>query len=559
MQVANSWPIEAYLTERLTAAIERAGFTLPEGLNADVEAPREPGHGDWASAIALSLAKSARRPPREVANAIVAALEVDPDVLEAVELAGPGFINFRLSSGWLRETVRRVLGHPDEYGASGAGSGERILIEYVSANPTGPLNIVSARAASFGDALIRILNAAGYAADGEFYVNDWGLQAELFGASVRSRYCEFHGLSAPPIPEEGYTGGYVGEIAAAIDPKEGTAWLSLPERDQRLAFGRRAIDLMVERQKTQLEGFGVRMKRWFRERALHDEGKVARMLERLDAAGLIEDREGARWFRASKFGDQEDRVMVRSNGLPTYYLPDTAYHEDKFERGYHRLIDLWGPDHHGHIVRMKGVLQALGHDPDRFEVIILQWVKLLRGGEVVKMSKRSGEFVSMEDLVEEVGVDAARFFFLMRRAESPLDFDLELAVKRSEENPVYYVQYAHARIVHVLEYARAQGVSDPDPAATPLDTLAEPETEALLRALASFPSLVAGAGKAREPHRITIYLKELAAKFHAFYHHHRVVTSDAERTAARLLLTRATGAVVKRGLGLLGVSAPEAM
>jgi arginyl-tRNA synthetase len=390
-------------------------------------------------------------------------------------------------------------------------------------------------------------------------VNDWGLQAELFGASVRSRYCEFHGLSAPPIPEEGYTGGYVGEIAAAIAPKEGTAWLSLPERDQRLAFGRRAIDLMVERQKTQLEGFGVRMKRWFRERTLHDEGKVARMLERLDAAGLIEDREGARWFRASKFGDQEDRVMVRSNGLPTYYLPDTAYHEDKFERGYHRLIDLWGPDHHGHIVRMRGVLPALGHDPDRFEVIILQWVKLLRGGEVVKMSKRSGEFVSMEDLVEEVGVDAARFFFLMRRAESSLDFDLELAVKRSEENPVYYVQYAHARIVHVLEYARAQGVSDPDPAATPLDTLAEPETEALLRALASFPSLVAGAAKAREPHRITIYLKELAAKFHAFYHHHRVVTSDAERTAARLLLTRATGAVVKRGLGLLGVSAPEAM
>jgi arginyl-tRNA synthetase len=301
------------------------------------------------------------------------------------------------------------------------------------------------------------------------------------------------------------------------------------------------------------------MKRWFREHALHEEGHVARMLDRLAADGLIEDREGARWFRASKFGDQEDRVMVRSNGLPTYYLPDTAYHEDKFARGYDRLIDLWGPDHHGHIVRMKGVLQALGHDPDRFEVIILQWVKLLRGGEVVKMSKRSGEFVSMEDLVEEVGVDAARFFFLMRRAESPLDFDLELAVKRSEENPVYYVQYAHARIVHVLEYARAQGVPDPDAASTPLDTLAEPETEALLRALASFPSLVAGAAKSREPHRIPVYLKELAAKFHAFYHHHRVVTSDAERTAARLLLTRATGAVVKRGLGLLGVSAPEAM
>jgi len=559
MRVANSWPIEAYLTARLTAAIARAGFTLPEGLRADVEAPREPGHGDWASAVALSLAKSARRPPRDVANAIVAALEVDPGVLEAVELAGPGFINFRLSGEWLRETVRRVLDAPDEFGASDAGQGERILVEYVSANPTGPLNIVNARAASFGDALIRILNAAGYAADGEFYVNDWGLQAELFGASVRTRFAESHGLPAPPIPEEGYTGGYVGDIVAAIDPKEGTAWLSLPEREQRLEFARRAIDLMVERQRAQLEGFGVRMKRWYRERALHDEGSVSRMLERLAGAGLIDDREGARWFRSSQFGDQEDRVMVRSNGLPTYFLPDTAYHEDKFARGYHRLIDLWGPDHHGHIVRMKGVLQALGHDPERFEVIILQWVKLLRGGEVVKMSKRSGEFVTMEDLVEEVGVDAARFFFLMRRAESPLDFDLELAVKRSEENPVYYVQYAHARIFHVLEYARAQGVADPDPSSTRFDTLSEPETEALLRALAGFPSLVAGAAKAREPHRIPVYLKELAAKFHAFYHHHRVVTSDVERTNARLLLTRATGAVVKRGLGLLGVSAPERM
>jgi len=559
MQVANSWPIEAYLTARLTAAIARAGFSLPEGSRADVEAPREQGHGDWASSIALSLAKSARRPPREVAAAIVAALDVDPDVLDAVELAGPGFINFRLSPAWVRETVRRILEAPEEFGASGAGGGERILIEYVSANPTGPLNVVSARAASFGDALIRILNAAGYAADGEFYVNDWGLQAELFGASVRTRFAEFHQKPAPPIPEEGYTGGYVGEIAAKIDAKEGGAWLAFPEREQRLAFGRRAIDLMVDRQRAQLEGFGVRMKRWYREQTLHDEGKVARMLERLASEGLIEDREGARWFRSSRFGDQEDRVMVRSNGLPTYFLPDTAYHEDKFARGYDRLIDLWGPDHHGHIVRMKGVLQALGHDPERFEVIILQWVKLLRGGEVVKMSKRSGEFISMEDLVEEVGVDAARFFFLLRRAESPLDFDLELAVKRSEENPVYYVQYAHARIVHVLDYARAQGVSDPDPSSTKLDTLAEPETEALLKALAAFPSLVAGAAKSREPHRIPIYLKELAAKFHAFYHHHRVVTADAERTAARLLLTRATGAVVKRGLGLLGVSAPEAM
>ena len=252
-------------------------------------------------------------------------------------------------------------------------------------------------------------------------------------------------------------------------------------------------------------------------------------------------------------------MLVRSNGEPTYFLADTAYHEEKFRRGYDRLIDLWGPDHHGHIQRMKGAIQALGHDPGRFEVIIIQWVKLLRAGEVVKMSKRAGEFVTLQELVDEVGVDAARFFFLLRRAESPLDFDLELAVRRSEDNPVYYVQYAHARIAHVLDYARQQGVPDPDPESAPLDLLAEPEADRVLRALAAFPSLVAGAARHREPHRIPVYLKDLAAKFHSFYHHHRVVTPDAPRTAARLLLTRAAGIVVRRGLSLLGVSAPEAM
>jgi arginyl-tRNA synthetase len=555
----NSWPIEAYLTERLAAAVGKAGFSLPEGTAAEVEVPREESHGDWASAVALSLAKSARRPPREVANAIVAALEVEPGVLDAVELAGPGFINFRLAATWLQEAVRRILADPERYGASPSGGGERILIEYVSANPTGPLNIVSARAASFGDALARILNTAGYRADGEFYVNDSGLQAELFGASVRTRWCEAHGLTAPPIPEEGYAGGYVADVAATIDRADAETWLALPEREQKAAFGAAAIDLMVARQRAQLERFGVRMERWFRESELHRGGRVQAALERLRASGHVYEKDGAIWFRSTSFGDQEDRVVVRSNGIPTYFLPDIAYHDDKLARGYSRAIDLWGPDHHGHIQRMKGALQALGYAPERFDVITLQWVKLLRGGEVVKMSKRAGEFITMEELVEEVGVDAARFFFLMRRAESPMDFDLELAVKRSEENPVYYVQYAHARIAHVLEYARHQGVPDPDPASARLGLLCEPEAEALLRALASFPSLLAASARSREPHRIPQYLKELAAKFHAFYHFHRVVGTDPDTTAARLLLTRATGAVLRRGLSLLGVSAPEAM
>jgi arginyl-tRNA synthetase len=559
MPTEKPWPIEAYLAERLEEAIARAGFTLPEGARIDVEVPREPEHGDWATPVALTLAKTARKPPRQVAEALRKAFETEPDVVGGVEIAGAGFLNFRLAPAWLAANVRRILANPDSYGSSRVGRGEKILVEYVSANPTGPLNVVNARAASFGDALLRILNAAGYAADGEFYVNDWGTQAELFGASVRTRFAESLGLPAPPIPEEGYAGEYVADAAAKLDREDAKRWLELPEREQRLEFGRAAIDLMVERQRAQLEGFGVAIKRWYRESELHRSGQVERALARLRDRGHVYEKDGALWFRATQFGDQEDRVVVRSNGVPTYVLPDTAYHDDKFARGYERLIDILGPDHHGHIVRIKGVIEALGYDPARFDVITLQWVKLLRGGEVVKMSKRSGDFISMEELVEEVGVDAARFFFLMRRAESPMDFDLELAVKRSEDNPVYYVQYAHARIAHVLDYARQQGVPEPDPESARPELLHEPETLILLRGLAGFPSLVAAAAKHREPHRIPMYLKELAAKFHSFYHQHRVVGSDAALTAARLLLTRATGVVFRRGLHLLGVSAPESM
>ena len=559
MPAEKPWPIEAYLAERLEKAIARAGLTLPDGARIDVEVPREPEHGDWATPVALTLAKTAKKPPRQIAEILREALEVEPDVALPPEIAGAGFLNFRLAPAWLASNLRRILEAPERYGTSSAGRGEKILIEYVSANPTGPLNVVSARAASIGDALIRILNAAGYEARGEFYANDWGLQAELFGASIESRFAERVGLPAPPIPDEGYAGSYVIDVAASVPESEGRVWLGLPERDRRLRFAGWGIDRMLERQKKDLDRFGARMDRWFRESELHRGGLVEKARERLSERGLTETRDGALWFRSTAFGDQEDRVIVRGNGEPTYFLADAAYHNDKFSRGFDRLIDLLGPDHHGHVQRMQGVIEAMGYRRERFEVILIQWVRLLRGGEPVKMSKRAGEFITLEDLVEEVGVDAARFFFLMRRAESPLDFDLELAVKRSEDNPVYYVQYAHARIAHVLEYARAQGIPEPDPGAARADLLHEAETLTLLRGLAGFPSLVAAAARHREPHRIPMFLKELAAKFHSFYHQHRVVGPDAAVTAARLLLTRATGVVFRQGLGLLGVSAPESM
>ena len=559
MPLVKTWPIEAYLVERLEEAAKRAGLILPEGTRVEIEVPREPSHGDWSSNIALTLAKAARKPPREVAQALVQALEIEPDVAGPPEIAGAGFINFRLAPSWLQDTVRRVLENPEHYGESDAGAGERVLVEYVSANPTGPLNVVNARAASLGDTLIRLLNAAGWRAAGEFYVNDWGLQAELFGASVRTRFAERIGASADPIPEEGYVGAYVGEVAAALDETQGREWLTLPEREQRLRFGRWGIDRMLEIQERELRRYGARTDRWYRESELHQGGAVTSARERLASRNVLDEKDGAVWFRSTQFGDQEDRVVVRSNGEPTYFLADTAYHHDKFTRGFDRLIDILGPDHHGHVQRMQGVLEALGWDKNRFEVIVAQWVRLMRGGEAVKMSKRGGEFITLEELIDEVGVDAARFFFLMRRAESPMDFDMELAVRRTEENPVYYVQYAHARIHHVLEYARAQGVPDPDPGTARLTLLSEPETLTLLRGLSAFPSLVVASARSREPHRIPAYLKDLAARFHSFYHQHRVVTQDAPLTAARLLLTRATGIVFRRGLHLLGVSAPEAM
>ncbi len=559
MPAEKPWPIEAYLAERLEEAIARSGLTLPEGARIDVEVPREPDHGDWATPVALTLAKTARKPPRQVAETLREALAIENGVVSAVEIAGAGFLNFRLAPEWLASNLSRILTNPDGYGSSQVGRGEKILIEYVSANPTGPLNVVSARAASIGDALIRILSAAGYEPRGEFYANDWGLQAELFGASVESRFAEHLGLPAPPIPEQGYAGAYVADVAATVPEKDGRSWLGLAERERRLRFAGWGIDRMLERQKQDLDRFGAHMDRWFRESELHKGGLVEKARDRLGERGMTETREGALWFKSTAFGDQEDRVIVRSNGEPTYFLADAAYHHDKFSRGFDRVIDLLGPDHHGHVQRMQGVIEALGWPRDRFEVIVIQWVRLLRGGEPVKMSKRAGEFITLEELIAEVGVDAARFFFLMRRAESPLDFDMELAVKRSEDNPVYYVQYAHARIAHVLDFAVKQGHPVPGPEAARTDLLQEAETLTLLRGLAAFPSLVAAAARHREPHRIPTYLKDLAAKFHSFYHQHRVVGPDAAVTAARLLLTRATGVVLRRGLDLLGVSAPESM
>jgi arginyl-tRNA synthetase len=542
------------LTEGLSEALRKAGLAehAPEG-GIELAVPREPLHGDWTTNLALVVAKRARRPPRGVAEAIAQAFPRDPALFAPVEIAGPGFLNFRYAPEFLAKLPPSITRDGESFGRSDAGGGEGIQVEYVSANPTGPLNVVNARAAAVGAALVRLLAATGHRAAGEFYVNDAGNQVDLLGESLAARYAERLGESRA-IPEEGYQGEYLKEFAAELPAEEARAALARgPEgaawfRDQ-------ALERMVASQRRDLDAYGADFERWFRESSLHVSGAVQKSLEELRQRDMVYEQDGAVWIRTSVFGDDKDRVIVRSDGRPTYLLPDIAYHRDKRARGFRHAIDLWGPDHHGRIVALNASLQALGLEKDFLEVIIIQQVNLLSGGVPVKMSKRKGEFITLRDLIDDVGADAAKFFFLLRSCSAPLDFDLDLARKQNDENPAFYVQYAHARIASILRYAAERGLA---PAAAPV-RLEAPEEIALVRKLATFPEVVRGAAAAREPHRLPVYLMETAAEFHRFYHACRVVGDDAARSRERLLTAEATRIVLRNGLALMGVSAPERM
>jgi arginyl-tRNA synthetase len=569
---------ESYLAAQLqAAAVAALGLAADRMPAIELETPRQKDHGDLATSVALVLGKAIRRSPREVAELIVQKLEVDPRLVARVEIAGPGFINFHLGRPWVADQIRHILAHESTYGTSTVGAGTRVQVEFVSANPTGPLNVVSARAAAVGDALVALLKAAGFAAASEFYVNDAGNQVRLFAESLDVRLRELAGESGVAIPavasglpaeeaneerehaipDEGYHGEYVRELARELANDPALPDASSPAR--RAFLERVGIERMVAGQRRDLERFGVVFDHWFRESTLHAEGALERALASLSAAGRVHERDGARWFETTAYGDDADRVILRSDGTPTYFLADIAYHADKHARGFARVIDLWGPDHHGHVPRMQAAAQALGYGPDWLEVLIVQQVNLLRGGQPVKMSKRAGEFVTLGELVDEVGKDPARFFFLMRRTNSHLDFDLELAKQQTEENPCFYVQYAHARVAQILANAERQGVRLRAATEVPAELLTDPEEQALAKLLAGFPAAVAGAALAREPQRVTNYLREVAGLFHRFYHQHRVVGVEDELMQARLGLARATQIVIRRGLELIGVSAPERM
>ncbi len=524
------------------------------GVPVAMERPRDAAHGDIATPVAMSLAKVLKKNPIEIAERVAASLRIDPDVVASVEAVRPGFINFRLAGPVLASTVREVLDAGDAYGRTGDGAGQRLQVEYVSANPTGPLVIVSARAAAVGNAILNLLDFAGYQTQGEYYVNDFGKQVEALGASLGFRLRERLGMAAKgeSIEQYQYPGGYLAEIAAEAEE----------ERAKRLAtsgdvaeLGRLAAARLLDRIRDDLVRYGVRFDEFFLESSLHPDA-VEAAYDRLVASGHTYQQDGAVYFRSTEFGDDKDRVLKKSDGVPTYFVADVAYHAAKLDRGFDRAIGLLGPDHHGYVARMRAAMTALGAPADWLEIIIVGWVRLLEDGNPVSMSKRAGEFITMRELIEDVGVDVAKYFFLMRRANSPLDFDLTLARKQSDENPVYYVQYAHARIASVIRFAEERGVAA---AGADLSLLTAAEERALMLQLLYFPGVVAGAAHAREPHRIATYAQELATAFHQFYHACRIVGEDAAVSAARLDLARATKIVLKNALHLLGVSAPESM
>jgi len=553
--------LDAALTEAVARAAAVQGWppvSLPEVV---WEYPPDPAFGDLSTTVSFLLAKQLRRPPREVAAAIRERIRLDPALVAHVEVAGPGYLNFFVANGWWQQGIREILAAGPAYGRAELGRGQRVQVEFVSANPTGPLHVGHGRGAALGDAVANLLEAVGYRVAREYYINDAGSQMRLLGESVWARHLEACGKPVD-FPENAYQGEYIREVARQVaaavpglaEANADDAVRVCTEQASRILLGE--ID-------TDLRAFGVVFDSWVSERSLYKAGAIERALGTLRARGYLYQEGDAVGFRASDFGDEKDRILIRSNGEPTYFASDIAYHADKISRGFERLVNIWGADHGGYIPRVKAALQALGHDPEVLRVILLQMVRVLRGGVPVPMSKRTGEFVELREVVGEVGRDAARFLFLTRRADAQLDFDIEAAKRQTMDNPVFYVQYAHARACSMARKAAEAGLSGPDGDAD-LSRLTLPEELAILKRLLGFPELVLNAALACEPHRVTTYLQELAAAFHGYFTKYkdteeRVISGDRDLSRARLAMVSTVRQVVANGLSLLGVSAPERM
>ena len=555
--------VQRELAELFRDALERAATAGALALDPDaipepaLERPRLAEHGDWATNVALALARAAKAAPRTVAEAMVAHLKT-PDWVEAVEVAGPGFVNVRLAHRWFEDLVRRVLSAGAGFGRIDLGGGERVNVEFISANPTGPLHVGNARLGPTGDALANLLAATGHWVEREYYLNDTGTQIELLGASVEAAYLRRLGRPAEP-PVDGYKGSYIGELAGQLAAEQGTAPADLDAAERRAWIAEWAYRRMLELIKRTLARLGVTFDVWFSERTLHESGAIDAAVAELRERGVVEDRDGAVWLRSTLFGDDKDRPMIRSNGEPTYFGKDVAYYRDKRARGFERLIFLWGADHHGYVPRLRAVVRAFGDPEGTAEFVIGQLVSLVRAGEPVRMSKRAGDIVTVDDLIDEVGKDAARYTMLRFSVDTPMEFDIEAVTRQSMDNPVYYVQYAHARIASVIRQAGEVGFTPDPPEAADLSLLEHPLEQVLLRRIAGYEETVVLASTQRAPHRLTRYLEELAAAFHRFYGECRVITDDAALSSARWWLCMATRQVLANTLGILGVTAPERM
>ena len=553
--------IQIQLAQALTQAANRAKeagalrFTaLPAFV---IEVPREKEHGDFASNLAMLLTRQAKMNPRAIAAVLLQYLPQDGTWIRETEIAGAGFINFRLDQAWLHQVLLAVVTEDLRYGwVPGPGTG--VQVEFVSANPTGLLHMGNARGAALGDTIANLLTAAGYQVTREFYINDTGNQIENFTLSLEARYLQALGQEVA-FPEDGYHGQDLVETVRRFIDQEGGQYLNADSVLRRDMLGRFALAEKLDNIKEVLEQFGVHYDVWFSEQQLHVSGAVRETIAALQEKGYLYELEGAWWFKSTAFGDEKDEVVVRSNGTPTYFAADLAYHRNKFARGFDRVINIWGADHHGHVARLHMGLQALGFNPDRTQIILMQLVRLYQGGEILRMSKRTGQYITLNELIDEVGTDAARYFFLMRSADSHLDFDLDLAKSQTNENPVYYVQYAHARVCSIIRQAKASGVALPAAQAVNFSLLREEAELALIRKIADLPSVIAGAAEVLEPHRLPHYAHELASLFHGFYTVCRVLLDDPALRDARLVLVDATRITLRNVLTILGIAAPEQM
>jgi arginyl-tRNA synthetase len=567
------------LLHALTRAKEKGELKLDTQPAITLDTPREKSHGDLATTLAMILAKPESKPPRKIAEIIISNVE-DPDgIIEKTEIAGPGFINFFFKHDRWKNTLFDIDAEGLRYGLADIGKGEKVLVEFVSANPTGPLHVGHGRGAAVGDALANLLAAAGYDVQREFYINNAGRQVRLLARSVNARYLQDQGFNVA-FPEDGYHGDYIYEISRSISireilgrrgakdesaPDEGDATASVAPRpdfldsavEERVVTA--SVDQMLADIKKDLEAFGVRFDTWFSEKSLLVDGSVQKSIEELKERGHAYEKDGALWLRSTTFGDDKDRVIIKKDGEYTYLATDIAYHRNKLARGYTQLVNIWGADHHGYIPRMQSVIQAFGHPKDSLHVLLVQLVAILRHGQPVPMSKRAGDFVTLRDVVQEVGSDAARYIFLTRRSDSHLDFDLDVAKEQSRENPVYYVQYAHARLASLFREAESRGIAVPSKENTDLSLLDLEEEQDIIKALAKYPELIEETALAFEPHRLTFYLQDLAGLLHNYYFKHRVITDDAPRTSAKLFFLKQVKTVIQNALKILGVNAPERM